>query len=85
MMRTEKSPDHCVNSDTPHLIERLRYAGQPKRVRHVPSLGRYPHGHVPSPIQITTSWGDAEASISTATGQDRHQKLGHPAMLRPRV
>ena len=28
---------------------------------YVPSLGRYPHGHVPAPIQITDHIGDTSA------------------------
>jgi hypothetical protein len=28
---------------------------------YVPSLGRYPHGHVPSPVQITDHVGDTSA------------------------
>ena len=33
---------------------------------YVPSLGRYPHGHVPTPVQITDHVGDSSAQALLA-------------------
>jgi hypothetical protein len=36
------------------------------RPGNVPSLGRYPHGHVPTPVQITDHVGDSSAKALLA-------------------
>jgi hypothetical protein len=40
----------------------------PYTTGYVPSRGRYPHGHVPAPVQITDHFGDSSAKAILAEG-----------------